>query len=98
MSRTLTPERRRKMAAARARAEAARRRKQDRQYRLWQRWLRDETRAYSELVSARNSYGHSSIEADQAYKAWRTVTQAQPTVPPDAAFKRARGEGDNDSE
>lgn len=92
MPRTLTPARRRAMAAARARATEARHTAEDRQLRVWRGWLRDETQAYQELVTARGMFGATSDEADTAYRAWRRVVKRQPTRPPDSAFKRSRGE------
>lgn len=86
----MTPEHLERMQQARADAAQRRMRREDDQLIDWQRWLREDARRFSALRAA--AAAGDSDETREARERWQEHARREPPRPPDAAFKRARGE------
>ena len=79
------------MHAARAASAARRQATEDSQARAYLRWLADEAAAYGAFAAASDMHEMGAVVLKMR-DAWRNLVLAMPAMPPDAAFKRVRGE------
>lgn len=84
-----------KMRKARERALKQRQRREESHVADFHTWLRLESEAYSHLRRQRAMHGDASQEAADADRAWLDVLSLKPTIPPDSAFRRVRGDHDD---
>lgn len=85
----------RKLQEGRRREHARRRQRQLDAMNSYSRWVKDEARAYRELLRAREMFGDGSHQAEGAYERWRMTMGAMPpmsTLPPDSTWRELRGD------
>ncbi|MGZ6570449.1 MAG: hypothetical protein ACXVHB_06030 [Solirubrobacteraceae bacterium] len=94
----MTTELTERLRRGRAAAAEQRRKLEDAQHADFRAWLSMEADAYQALRRAREAHGAGAPETWEAYEEWRGVMSLRPTLPPDGAFKRARGDTNEDEE
>lgn len=94
MGRVLTESHKRKLARGRDAARRARHKRDVAAAAEYREWLKHESLAYEDLLTARSVYGDDSWDAKEAYANWYAILGDNPiqTLPSDSVLRAIRGE------